>query len=137
MGMIVNERLRFFAKVSPHPATECWNWLGARTQAGYGIFTIKKRPIGAHQYAYRVFVGLVPDGFQIDHLCRNVSCCNPAHLEAVTPSVNRLRGSNVNTRKTACPRGHAYDARRKDGRRYCLVCDAAAHRRSYLKKKAI
>lgn len=49
-------------------------------------------PITAHRFAYELLVGPVPDGLQLDHLCRNRACCNPEHLEPVEGVENRLRG---------------------------------------------
>lgn len=65
----------------------------------------------AHRLSYEHFVGPILDGLTIDHLCRDRACVNPAHLEAVTISINVLRGFNpmaINARKTHCPLGHFY-----------------------------
>ncbi len=101
----------------------CWPWRGTLTE-GYGH--IGRNPVSsAHRYAYELFVGPIPDGFSIDHLCHgwdrdcpggvtcpHRSCVNPAHLEAVTQGENVLRSAltmpYVNATKTHCPRGHAY-----------------------------
>jgi hypothetical protein len=74
-----------------------------------------------------MFVGTIPAGLEIDHLCQNRWCVNPHHLEAVTLRENRRRGrgwAGVNARKTACPKGHPLDGVKSDGRRYCKRCDA-------------
>src|SRR5262249_41065983 len=72
----------------------CWLWTGCKNRYGYGKFNAgaKTRPnIRAHRYAYEIFIGKIPDGLTIDHLCRNTSCVNPVHLEAVTVSENVRR----------------------------------------------
>lgn len=115
----------------------CWEWTGYRSDCHYGIYTGGQKtgwPVNAHRLMYMVKVGPIPDGFHIDHLCRNRGCINPQHLQAVTPRVNTLRGmgpSGMNARKTHCPAGHSYaNAARVDsnGRRVCRVCQNARSR---------
>lgn len=74
------------------PKTGCWEWLGPR-HLGYGMTNLDNRSISAHVYMYQKFVGEIPPGMQIDHLCRNRGRCNPSHLEAVTPAQNVQRGN--------------------------------------------
>jgi hypothetical protein len=82
---------RFMAKVLPEPNTGCWLWTAGVTHGGYGYFT-DNGPVGAHVFSYRYHHGEVPPGFVVHHRC-NVTCCvNPAHLEAVTNSVNVKEG---------------------------------------------
>lgn len=112
----------------------CWNWTGRRYREGYGQFNPGRKwgwpaILRAHHFAYEAFVGPVPDGHQLDHLCRNRACCHPRHLEAVPPVVNNHRG-DTHARKQACPQGHPYDTENtyrytdKHGytRRYCRSC---------------
>ena len=126
---------RFWEKVDkdgPIPACRpelgpCWLWT-ASTMEGYGSFYIDGKSIGAHRVAYRWFVGEVPDGREIDHLCRVRRCCNPAHLEAVSHQVNVLRGMSpaaLNATKTHCPQNHEYTEENTylyDGERHCKRC---------------
>lgn len=115
---------RFFQCVDE--VGECWLWLSTVTKNGYGQFHVGGRRPYAHRWSYEHFVAPIPPGLTIDHLCRNRSCVNPGHLEAVPLKVNILRGDSAgarNSRKTHCPKGHPYDGTYR-GNRICLVCKA-------------
>lgn len=87
---------------------ECWNWQGPLDRYGYGVSRVRTRggnqAIGAHRLAYLLLRGDIPDGLQVDHLCRNIACVNPDHLEVVTQQENKARKN----RATHCPRGHEF-----------------------------
>lgn len=106
----------------------CWNWTGALKENGYGAFAGYNRNGYAHRFSYTHFRGPIPEGLTIDHLCRNRSCVNPDHLEAVSLRTNSLRGNSPSAqcaRKTECPRGHPYDKTNtyyRKGRRQCRIC---------------
>ena len=126
---------RFWAKV--RKTAGCWVWTGAKISSGYGEMSVKGKPQYAHRLAYELLVGPIPDGLVIDHLCRNTSCVNPAHLEVVTERVNILRGSGataVHARATHCPQGHPYDEAntyRSKGHRKCRTCALAREKVAY------
>lgn len=111
---------------------ECWVWTGALKPNGYGRFQHGGRTTQAHRWSYELFVGEIPEGAVIDHLCSNRGCCNPAHLEAVTQIVNIRR-----SKPDHCPNGHTYtDAttlrREYNGQRICLICTPNwGHKRYY------
>ena len=116
----------FWDRLRPTP-TGCLEFGSGKR---YGQMTINGAIIGAHRYAYEQVRGPIPAGLELDHLCRNPSCCNPDHLEPVTPRENKLRGTSPtaeNARRTHCRRGHPFTQRntyrRPDGRRYCRACD--------------
>lgn len=151
-----SERERFWAKVDR--SGDCWIWTGSKTQNGYGSCHFVGETL-AHRWAYREFVGEIPEGLHIDHLCRVRDCVNPAHLEAVTQRENndragyealhaaaRLAAQAENARRrgaalarTHCTHGHEYTEANtywgKTGTRLCRKCAANATR-EYLSRKA-
>lgn len=113
---------RFWTKVAKSE-DGCWLWTASIKETGYGQFRLDGRAQYAHRIAYELCVGPIPDGLQLDHLCRVRHCVNPDHLEPVTQAENAARGSWA--MKTHCPRGHEYTPENvyfNSGRRYCCTC---------------
>lgn len=112
---------RFLAGVDTQDPRRCWNWTRALTAAGYGQLYVAPKVVYTHRFTYERFVGRIPKGYEIDHLCRNRKCCNPRHLEAVKHHTNVNRGY---WGKNTCSRGHKYDrVHRTRGHRLCNKCE--------------
>lgn len=107
----------------------CWIWQASlKHGTGYAQITIARKVYGAHRVSYEAFVGPIPDGLHLDHLCRVRECVNPLHLEPVTPMVNNHRSPITHGNETHCPQGHVYNdtnTYRASGRRYCKPCRVA------------
>ena len=106
---------------------ECWLYVDSK--ADYPSFHDGSRTIGAHLWAYLHWVGEIPEGYQIDHLCKQTRCVRPQHLEAVTPQENTLRSNSpsaLNAQKVECPKGHPYSGKNlvidSRGARRCREC---------------
>jgi hypothetical protein len=124
---------RFEGWVSPEPNSGCWLWTSALTRDGYGQF-MTDHSVLAHRWSYEHYVGPIPAGLQLDHLCRVRSCVNPRHLEPVTNRENCYRGLKGPT--ATCARGHSVWILRRDAGRRCLICRKAKDQASRLRAKA-
>ncbi|GAP46906.1 HNH endonuclease signature motif containing protein [Streptomyces azureus] len=117
----------------------CWIWTGRRFKAGYGAFDLNQKAMYAHRIMYMIFIGEIPQGAHLDHLCRVRECCNPQHLQAVTCHENIMRSpiapAAVNADKTHCKRGHPLSGDnlevREDGGRRCRTCAITSARQRY------
>lgn len=128
------------------PDTGCWLWTG-RTHEGYGVVSLGRACVYTYVLTYLLVHGDVPgdgDGMCLDHVCRNRSCCNPAHLEEVTHRENILRGDTIparNAAKTQCPAGHSYDEANTyligGRRRQCRICTRERGRRYRARQKEL
>lgn len=119
---------RFWSKVSKDEATDCWLWTGALNSDGYGHLSVDGCALLSHRLAYTALVEPIPNGLQIDHLCRVKACCNPAHLEAVTAAENMRRAK---AHITHCPKGHEYTPKNtimRGQQRTCRACFNAYRR---------
>ena len=134
----IEERLLARRRVT---ASGCWEWSLFVQRNGYATTGTGKRGQReyVHRLAYELWKGAIPEGFDIDHLCRNRRCYNPAHLDAVTRAVNMKRGigpamlGKINGSKTHCVNGHAFDEantrHRPTGGRDCRICGVEKARR--------
>lgn len=133
---------RFWAKVRKAGPLECWIWTAPPASTGYGQFWKDGTNRGAHVVAWEMLRGEIPEGLQLDHLCRNRACVNPWHLEPVTIGVNVLRGEGitaVHAAKTHCANGHEFTPANtyitKEGWRQCRECKRRANRDLYRRER--
>jgi hypothetical protein len=82
---------RLWSRILCDIQTGCWVWTGKLISGGYGSWHRDGKPRNIHLIVYERFVGPIPRGHEVDHLCLNRACCRPDHLEAVTPFVNKQR----------------------------------------------
>lgn len=124
---IYEKRLqKFLAKVYIDNETKCMIWTGSKTIGGYGVVGFRGKRHVAHKAFWLFLNKTIPDGYDLDHLCRNRACINPEHLEPVTRSTNLRRGFE----SRGCKNGHEVNdenftiINRKDGsfERRCKIC---------------
>ncbi len=113
----------------PEPNSGCWLWIDALTSGGYGQLRWDGLVLYAHRVSFELFRGPIPDGLELDHLCRVRCCVNPYHLEPVTGIENTRRGlaGEPQRARTHCPHGHEYtpeNTYRVPGKvnRFCRSC---------------
>lgn len=101
---------RFKEKYRVDQESGCWIWTASLMPNGYAQFRYSRAKNGyGHRFSYEHHIGPIPEGRQIDHLCKNKACVNPDHLDVVTPKTNIERigpRRSANAEKTHCPRGH-------------------------------
>lgn len=114
----------------------CWVW-GSCNTYGYGMFDLCCKRVRAHRLSYELFFGKkIPEGLQIDHLCKNRACVNPCHLELVSAKENIRRGfksPDIALRPTHCINGHPFSLentssvknKRNRAWRRCKICHNA------------
>lgn len=130
-------------KINKQGPNGCWLWMGTIGNLGYGKTEIKGKTCLVHRVVYQHLVGPIPDGLQLDHLCRTRSCVNPKHLEAVTCKTNIQRGNtgkdNQHKGKTHCKHGHLFDEANtrinSKGFRFCIECNKIRCREHYQQRK--
>ncbi len=143
--MRANTEEDFWLKVNK--TDDCWLWLASRDRTGYARFVMSGKRTLVHRFAYEALVGPIPEGLELDHLCRVRHCVNPAHLEPVTPKVNVLRSEGlaaINAAKVVCVNGHAFTEENtyilksgsRVGKRACRICLADRSRTYHQRRKA-
>lgn len=142
---------RILALVCIDPDSGCWVFTGA-APTGYGQIRRGRRDEGkvlVHRATWEHYHGPIPTGLQVDHVkgrgCRHTRCCNPSHLEPVTPVINVRRSDGPAATKaraaaiTHCRQGHPFDEANTvvtSGQRRCLICRRESGRRNYAKRRA-
>ncbi len=135
-----NMQAKIQLELCPQPELPgfCWGWTGALNSKGYGSVAHQGRVWSSHRLSFTLLIGEVPSELQIDHLCLNKRCCNPAHLEAVTALVNVRRARQDHF---YCAQGHPLAGRNlkirvRNGneRRACHVCQLEWQRQNYQKR---
>jgi hypothetical protein len=133
---------------------DCWTWRSTVTRYGYAQFYTSKwygsetKSLLGHRVSYFLLHGELPEGLDLDHLCRNRRCVNPHHLEAVTRSINVLRGLIPEIKRayfksiTKCHNGHEFtpeNTRLQNNKGYmvreCLACKRARSEASRQQRK--
>ena len=115
----------------------CWIWNGWINYKGYGQLKFKQKTLIAHRASYMIFVGQIPEGFDVDHtchsddpekcgsykICKHRACINPEHLEAVSKKEHGSR--SIHAKKITCINGHDRNVDTvyyHDNKRHCKVC---------------
>lgn len=133
------EAMGRFAAKTRRDENGCLVWTGATTSNGYGKIWIAGKWMRAHRFSYQAFIGEVPEGLELDHLCRNRRCCDPLHVEPVTHQENLRRGARPGRKlgkrlspTSSCAQGHARIDENmyvsKNGKRRCWICKRQAAR---------
>jgi hypothetical protein len=120
-GLTLVERAWLHTEVTPCPLEvdvlgrpivgDCWVWTACRNDDGYGIIGVDHKTAGVHLAIWRDENGPLPEGMQLDHLCRVRACWRPEHIELVTHAVNMERGEGIDrlmAAKTHCDNGHEF-----------------------------
>jgi len=132
--------------IEPEPMSGCWLWGGCQSKNKYGGITYNGTRRHSHRLVYQLLKGDVPDGLDLDHLCRVRQCVNPDHLEPVTRAENLRRSPLMLGHPRAfCRRGHPrsgdniIEVRRSSGKidRNCKVCTGIRELRAKEKKASL
>lgn len=120
-----NDILDVLKCVKPDPTSGCHIWSGRKNWRGYGVVNLEGQSVLAHRAVWEHYKGPIPEGLQIDHICRNTSCCNVDHLRTVTPEINILASNNVAalySRRENCEKCGGPFSHFSNGYRYCKPC---------------
>lgn len=116
---------RVLSRIRIEPLTGCWLYTMKLNHNGYARIKFNNTRYMGHRFVYEAVKGPIPPDMEIDHLCRQRACLNPAHLEAVSHRENTLRSTAVsanNARKTHCLKGHPLTDEKIGRQRVCKVC---------------
>ena len=138
---------RLWSKVVKGPGeNDCWGWTDVLSKDGYAYLGVDGRKGGkflVHRLLYELMIGPIPEGKELDHLCRNRWCVRPDHQEPVTRQVHILRGETIVARNavaTHCPQGHPYDMFNTywyKGSRQCRRCKILGRARRIKARKEV
>lgn len=125
---------RFFNYVLICPEHSCWEWIGAKSGSGYGVFWANNKNWRAHRMSLIIHGIEIKSDEVVDHTCRNIGCVNPKHLRSVTQRVNVLENNSspasLNAKKTHCKHGHEFNESNTGphqlGGRFCRICSRLA-----------
>lgn len=129
---------RFRDNIYIEPNTGCWLWLGPVYRNGYGQINFFYIHFLAHRFFYELFIGPIPPGLDLDHLCETRLCCYPGHVEPVTRQINLIRAGHYNLHKTHCLHGHLLAGENLmicRGKRGCRACQNERSLKRYHERK--
>lgn len=118
----------------PDPTLDCWEWGGQYNLDRYGVWDVydvngkRRSNFKVHRLAHELATERIPQGYVVHHTCGNRSCCNPAHLEAISHTEHSKREFSTFHRSmssTHCKNGHEYTPENtsiRRGHRHCLAC---------------
>lgn len=117
MKKVRSDIQRFLCLRHQDMATGCWNWTGS-LRKGYPSFRIGSHTDGtrklvfAYRFIWEQIHGPVPKGMQLHHICENIRCVNPDHLEMLTVKQHVHKSPNnithAHLHKTHCKYGHEF-----------------------------
>lgn len=118
---------------------DCWIYTGYTPPDGYGRIHYNRKPALAHRVCYEQLVGPIPEGLELDHVCRRPACVNPDHLDPVDHRTNAMRGAAPairRHRRRECIHGHRMTAENTyvtpQGYRQCRTCRSARQKAAQL-----
>lgn len=140
----ISEKTKIIPCLNPNLVGLCLIWTGGLSSKGYGRICFEGRTQQVHRVAYEALGYVIPEGKQLDHLCRVRACWNHKHVEPVTNKENVLRGIGISANYAArdrCQRGHLFVPgnllKNSPGRtgRKCRECDLERKREYYHERK--